>query len=216
MGHVVTNVSNIRSRITKKNLQLFNVELEMQPNNKEVYDIKGLLYTSVSVEPPHPKREIPQCTNCQSFVHTKGYCFRDPKCVKCAETHATKDCPRKTRDESVKCTNCKLNHPANFRGCIYHKNMQKKVHPPLRQQRPPGFVPDANRTSGVSYAQITNGNIPQTQPDMTEKNSTNTSENQQQSYNSLEAKLDKMLDKMDKMLEIILTMLTKSNNAATN
>jgi len=37
----------------------------------------------------HTKREIPQCINCQSYGHTKSFCFRRAKCVKCAGDYPT-------------------------------------------------------------------------------------------------------------------------------
>lgn len=70
-GHKVIHVSNIRSKDRKTKLSLFNVELSVQSNNKEIYDIKGLLYTKVTVEPPHRKRKIPKCANRQRFEHTE-------------------------------------------------------------------------------------------------------------------------------------------------
>jgi len=39
------------------------------------------------------------------------------RCVKCTDSHATKDCPKKTRDESPKCCNCGGSHPASYRQC---------------------------------------------------------------------------------------------------
>lgn len=187
------------------------MELIAQANNKEIYDIKGLLYTRVTIEPPHPKREIPQCTNCQRFGHTKGYCFRDPKCVKCDGAHATKDCSRKARDNKVKCTNCGGNHPANFRGCLYHKNIQKRLHPQVRNTHPPGYKSVQTRNPGTTYAQVTSGNSQQSQQ-ITEERNIPAAQLQQQPNKYLEDKIDKMLDKMDKMLEIILTMLSKQND----
>lgn len=36
---------------------MFNFELVMQFNNNEIYEIKGLLYTKINIEPPQePKK----------------------------------------------------------------------------------------------------------------------------------------------------------------
>ncbi|XP_036347858.1 putative uncharacterized protein DDB_G0271606, partial [Rhagoletis pomonella] len=87
----------------KKPLSMFIVELKANPNNKEIYDIKYLFTTKIVFEPPRPKREIPQCANCQQYGHTKAYCRRRPVCIKCAGPHLSADCSRKTKSNDVKC-----------------------------------------------------------------------------------------------------------------
>jgi len=70
--------------------------------------------------------------------------------VKCAAQHLTNECPRKAKDDNVKCVNCHENHPANYRGCKIHKQIQQKMYPRLRERlietRPP--------PTGVTYAQV--------------------------------------------------------------
>lgn len=56
--------------------------LEQKENNKDIYNINQLLNTIVSFEQAYKKREIPQCTRCQTYGHTKNYCFKGPRCVK--------------------------------------------------------------------------------------------------------------------------------------
>lgn len=58
LGHNVVNANNIISSRTKHFLPMFNVELLMQPNNKEIFEIKGLLYTKVNIEPPQCNAQI--------------------------------------------------------------------------------------------------------------------------------------------------------------
>jgi hypothetical protein len=47
----------------------------------------------VKIEPPKQKRNIAQCANCQRYGHTKIYCHLKPKCVKCAGSQSTTQCP---------------------------------------------------------------------------------------------------------------------------
>ena len=35
-----------------------------------------------------------QCFNCQFFGHSSNYCGKPPRCVKCDQPHATKDCTK--------------------------------------------------------------------------------------------------------------------------
>ena len=121
-GHEVTNIWNAKQRSTNKPLPLNFIEIKPHHTNKEIYNITNLLPTMVTVEAPHAKRVIPQCTRCQKYGHTKNYCRNSPKCVKCAEQHLTSDCPRRSQDVAVKCDNCGDQHPANYRGCMVHKN----------------------------------------------------------------------------------------------
>lgn len=134
IGHDVTNIWNIKQRNTNKPLSMFFVDLKQNNNNKEIYKINHLLNTVVSFEAPRSSREIPQCTRCQKYGHTKNFCHKNPRCVKCTDNHHTKDCPRKIKDDDVKCVNCNENHPANYRGCIVHKQLQEKMYPKLRQK----------------------------------------------------------------------------------
>lgn len=216
LGHVVKNVSNIKQNRTKKCLPLFNIELESKPNNKDIYQITKLLNSIVKVESPNPKRDVLQCQRCQHFGHTRKYCHRNPRCVKCAGNHLSTQCPKQVK-ENLKCANCSENHPANFRGCTVYKELQKIKFPPLREKSTPqlpneiAFQPNNQPTT--SYAQVT-------------KNANNTNGNTlytnvlpqqqclpvpiQQSSN-LEQIVQKMLERMDKMLDLLMSLISKSN-----
>lgn len=136
-GHDVTNIWNVKQRNTNRPLPLHFIDLKPHPTNKEIYHISTLLHTSVTVEAPHVTRAIPQCMRCQKYGHTKNYCRNTPRCVKCADKHLTSDCPRKTQGEAVKCANCGDQHPANYRGCTVHKQLQQQLHPRLRDRNLP-------------------------------------------------------------------------------
>lgn len=136
-GHEVVNISNILDKRTKKPLSLFWVNLKTNQKNKEIYNIKSMLHTKISFEPPKPKRVIPQCTNCQRYGHTKKFCNHSPRCVKCTGNHHTKDCRRTERSNDVKCVLCENNHPANYKGCQVYKELQDKVYPRLRGRELP-------------------------------------------------------------------------------
>ena len=148
-GHEVTNIWNIKQRNTNKPLPMFFVDLKPQDNNKDIYNIKLLLNTCVQFEAPHARREIPQCMKCQRYGHTKHYCNNTPCCVKCVGTHLTKDCTRTSRYDDVTCVNCHEHHPANYRGCVVHKQLQQKIYPALRQR----ILPPRPLQPGITYAQ---------------------------------------------------------------
>lgn len=69
---------------------------------------------------------VTQCYNCQSFGHIATNCQRKSKCVKCGETHNTRDC-KKTPEQPPKCYNCNSAHPANYRQCpVYARQIELK------------------------------------------------------------------------------------------
>uniref|UniRef100_A0A1B0CK87 Putative nucleic-acid-binding protein from transposon x-element n=1 Tax=Lutzomyia longipalpis TaxID=7200 RepID=A0A1B0CK87_LUTLO len=161
-GHSVQLVWNARHRRTKAALPIFFINLAPAVNNKDIYKIDVLLHTKIKVEAPHPRTDVPQCTRCQSYNHTKRYCDRNPRCVKCAGLHFTKDCTRKEKDENVKCVNCLGNHPANYKGCDVYKQIYKKTFPSLRKKdvRPSvnggevrGVGESSHVRAGTSYAE---------------------------------------------------------------
>lgn len=160
-GHFVTNIWNIKQRNTKKPLPIFIIELKPDTNNKEVYNIKTLLHCRMYFEPPRPAREIPQCSNCQQYGHTKKYCRRKPKCIKCAGDHLSALCSRKGKLEDVKCVLCEGNHPANYKGCHIYRQLQKIKFPPPREKRTSNFTnnkptitaTETQTTKNISYAQ---------------------------------------------------------------
>ena len=121
IGHQTRTINNITRFDTKQPLPLFLIELEPRNNNKEIYDIKQILNTIVTVETPRHKKDIPQCMRCQQYGHTKNYCNRSPDCVKCAKNHLTIHCPYSGKIEEVKCYNCNGNHPASYKGCEIRK-----------------------------------------------------------------------------------------------
>ena len=107
-GHEVTNIWNVKQRVTKKPLPIHFIDIKHSGNNKEIYNITTLLNTIVQIESPRAKREILQCMRCQKFGHTKNYCRNNPICVKCAAQHITSECLMKAKDDNVKCVMCKL------------------------------------------------------------------------------------------------------------
>ena len=136
--HKVSNRYNIKHREIKLPLPLFIVEIEQNNNNKHIYSIKGLLNNRVVFEPPRPKKEVPQCGNCQQYGHMKSCCRRKPKCIKCAGDHASIDCDRKGRTPDVKCVLCGGNHTANYKGCMVYKSIQQQKYPNVRHDKSAG------------------------------------------------------------------------------
>lgn len=87
----------------------FIVELEQNKNNKDIYTIELLYGSKVVIELKCHCQEVPQCTRCQYLGHTKYYCTQNPRSIKCAGEHFTKDCSWKNPiNIDVQCALCKL------------------------------------------------------------------------------------------------------------
>lgn len=146
----------------KKHFPLFYIDLKQKDNNKEVYNIKKLAYCIVKIEPPNKTRGIPQCTNCQQLGHTKSFCYRQTKCVKCAENHHTTKC-NKQPNIAPSCALCQQQgHTANYKGCCVYQNKIKSqqnnrtsVVQRLQTKASKPQTTITPSTVGLSYAQIT-------------------------------------------------------------
>ncbi|KAF7283939.1 hypothetical protein GWI33_022766 [Rhynchophorus ferrugineus] len=189
---------------------MFYIDIKLNGNNKAVYEITKLENNIIKCEPPHIKRIIPQCTRCQAHGHTKTYCRKSYRCVKCAGEHKTGDCTRKVRDEKVKCVNCNGNHPANYKGCAVHKQLQQKLYPALREKRhqqkqsTTTNLPLPTRTSqpDIIYAQIVENGSAQKRETISQPTETS-------NISRLENMMAKLMDQMSTMLGLLTTVVSK-------
>lgn len=213
IGFPTRQVTNIKHHQTKTALPMFFVDLEPDPSNKNIFNVKSLLHTIVKVEEPHKRRDIPQCLNCQSYGHTRAYCSYPPRCVKCGESHPTSAC-KKTPDTPATCALCSGNHPANYKGCTVHKELQNRrrqpftsINPNQKSQQkqtserpaPPTSSPNSNLQSSShhkSYANVTGNDTTQ-----------NKSHNNHAPLNDSDV-FSKFLDEFKSVINPLITLLT--------
>lgn len=129
LGFTVRQVTSIKHQPTKKSLPMFFVDLALKTISKEVFKLAFLLNTKIKVEEPHKNHVIPQCQNCQTYGHTKGYYLYLPRCVKCGDNHSTATFT-KSPSLLAKCALCNGSHPANYKGCIIYKELQQRRRSP--------------------------------------------------------------------------------------
>lgn len=122
LGHQVRSVRNISSKTSKQPLPMFYIDLDPNDNNKDIYKITRFDNAIVQFEPPKKFEEIVQCFRCQDYGHTKSYCKKDFRCVKCAQDHPTSEC-KKTPDTPAKCVLCSESHTANYKGCTKYQQI---------------------------------------------------------------------------------------------
>lgn len=131
LGHDVRSVVNVKSRVSKEPLSMFFIDLDPKINNKDVYNIKHLNRALVKVEPPVRTNDLVQCHRCQMFGHTKTYCKRPFRCVKCGMDHSTAQCT-KSMETPPRCVHCLSNHTASYKGCKVYQDLVSKR--PSRQK----------------------------------------------------------------------------------
>lgn len=134
LGFKVKSVVNVISRF-KIPLPMFYVDLEKSDNTDEIYHLTHLLQSIVNVEELRRNRHTVQCTRCQAFNHSKTYCNRPPRCVRCAGNHFTTDC-KKEKNTPATCALCNGQHTANYRGCSVYQDLQQKRKHPLNTPTP--------------------------------------------------------------------------------
>ena len=84
------------------------------------HKIHYICHIKVTWEDYKTKRRTTQCHRYQEWGHATSNCYAEPACLKCAEKHLTKDCP-KPRDQPARCVNCDGDHPANATICEAYK-----------------------------------------------------------------------------------------------
>jgi hypothetical protein len=131
-GFKVRNVTNVLSH-DKVKLPLFFIDLDPEKYSEEIFKVDSIFSLKIQVEHPKQKRQIAQCTRCQRYGHTKGYCTLPPRCVKCAGSHDSQTCT-KSRDTPAVCVLCQGMHPASYRGCNVHKELQNRRSPTTAAQ----------------------------------------------------------------------------------
>ncbi|GBP92954.1 Nucleic-acid-binding protein from transposon X-element [Eumeta japonica] len=63
--------------------------------------------SGIIVEAPYRKNGPGQCLRCQLYGHAAQNCYAQPLCIKCRESHATKECKRnKDSGDIPECVNC--------------------------------------------------------------------------------------------------------------
>lgn len=111
-----------RKRDTKEPLNTFFLNILPHANNKQIKDIKYIYHQRVKIEDPKKRTTVVQCMRCQQYGHTKNYCMRPYRCVKCAGDHRTTDCT-KDKNTPATCCLCQGEHPANFKGCQVYREI---------------------------------------------------------------------------------------------
>lgn len=144
----------------------FLVNLPVGANILKFRQIKYLSNCVVEIQKFKPNNTMgTQCFRCQAFGHSSRNCNMPPRCVKCTESHPTRDCLKKDRKEPARCCNCLDNHPANYPHCplrqqyIERLRLKRVDHHRISRHPITPQVPNKVHTDGRSWAEVASGDI---------------------------------------------------------
>lgn len=198
LNHKVRSVTNVRHRFTKSPMNMFFADIEPATNNKQIYDVREIGNAVVKIEPPKRTHDIPQCHRCQAFGHTKTYCTKDYRCVKCADFHSTKECPQ-PKEAKPTCCNCNKNHTASWKGCEAYINMIPKTK--TNPVRPAGKNFNLKENEFPAMGKFT--------PIQQAENGLNFAQKLTQNNSRLEDLMMKQIEMMSTLMSMISVMINK-------
>lgn len=212
LGYTVRKVTNVLSR-DKIKLPLFFVDLEPDPKNSSIFKIDTLFHSKICVEEPRQKRLLAQCTRCQRYGHTKRYCNLSFRCVKCAGQHDSTLC-NKSRETPATCVLCGGTHPANYRGCLIHRELQNRR--PARPTTAPSSSPSFNTSSFPPLpSQQVSSNKPATRqnphytPAVSYSNAVKISDEQPPSNIDFGSQLSSFISEMKQLITPMMTVMSQ-------
>jgi len=112
--------------------------LPFQPGTdmRKVLQLHKLCHCIVTWGKYKKSRPIRQCFNCQSFGHSSTFCGRPPKCVKCDQQHASKDCPKPVSSpQNVSTVEESTQQTLLVAPSIYNSTTERNNYPQQRQRR---------------------------------------------------------------------------------
>lgn len=205
LGHEVRSVRNIVSRVTKNPLPMFFVDLDPKANNQEIFNIRAIDNAIVKVEAPKKSDDIVQCYRCQEFGHTKSYCRKPFRCVKCGLNHSTTEC-KKTPNTPAKCVHCDESHTSSYKGCKFYQNLVHKR--TIRSTR--HNVESSNFNRNNYFAQTNNNNV---QNSMTYSQVIRGTEvNENMLLQRIETMLQKQIELTNTLINMMSMLMTKICN----
>jgi len=133
---------------------------------------------------------------------------KNPRCVKCAAQHLTSECPRTTKDDNVKCANCHEKLPANYRGCMIHKQIQQQIYPRLRER----LLETRPFPTRLTYAQAIKRQTetPQTNIHVPPTHTTNTAHTANDLI-ELKQMMKNLIEQMGTLINLITLPINKNN-----
>lgn len=143
-----------------------------------------------------------------------------PRCVKCGDNHLSSEC-NKSNDTPATCALCNLPHPANYRGCQVHKDIQKfhrsttSKTTSQAQNSKPNFFSTSNSSRDTAHQCVPNqlnSNAKPTYAHATSRKNTTLDSDTQDSTDSKSPNLTSFLNEFKLLLAPLISLLTSLIN----
>jgi len=121
-------IINTCTLISKENslYATYKINLNAKTTLTHLRKIRYLFHSRIYWEKYINSKKALQCYRCQAFGHTSANCYKNPRCVKCAQSHLTSEC-KKSPETLAKCCNCSGEHLASFSQCpAYTRYLAKR------------------------------------------------------------------------------------------
>lgn len=209
---VCGEIINVKFGPDKVPTTTFFVNLIAGPSNKNIKNLRYIYHQSVVIEEPRKRKTLVQCQRCQQYGHTKNYCMRPYRCVKCGQPHKTSECEKRDRSTPASCALCNGPHPANYKGCEVYKEIlarkQKNTVTNIKSQDK--FTPknslyyEKRKTEHVTHSQpVTYADVLRTTPYIGTRNATPIP-----APGQMNQTLEQILMKQTEKFEIILQQMS--------
>jgi hypothetical protein len=123
-GIKIIKADNKLSWKEKVPLNMFMLAFDNSEDIETIYKITHILGCKVEIQPMRGSKLISQCKKCQAFGHTQKFCSKEPRCVKCAGRHLTREC-QKLKTQNPKCVNCGKGIQPTIVDVFWPKNYKK-------------------------------------------------------------------------------------------
>lgn len=139
-------------QLNRTKTPLFMVVTNIDQTLKKLQKTAPIInYTRIIWKRYENNRVSTQCRNCQQWGHATTNCNANPRCVKCAGHHSTRQCTL-TYAEKPKCVNCNGEHTACNINCPVYQKIANDVERRLQKtniQTARSYVPAPQPTINV-------------------------------------------------------------------
>ena len=139
--------------------------------------------------------------------------LQQARCIKCAGTHPTENCPLGKRMDKEVCVNYGNNYSANYKGCMARIELQKKLFLPIRNKGIQKLAPSQTNTANTNTN--VNTNINQKYRNYAEvlKPNNRHDTNQHESKHPIQTqrleKLETLVENLTQQITVMLNLLSK-------
>ena len=204
----VNKVTRLKFKGTPTNKVIIEFD---QEQDMKIALFNGIYFGRIRIrcETFRPKPQVTQCYQCQGFNHVAKDCKNQVKCLRCAGSHKSTECPNKNQDNLVvKCANCKGDHASVSKDCPKFKEQLKiqTEKAKTRQEK----VQNSLVVRGITFSNMVKNNSEKVESALTEKIQTNQRETELVLENVTQKLEEKISNSFRELSEKVVTFMVSS------